>query len=390
MLNLKKSIIKVIRFICIYGPLRTIIKISGRLQSHLFIFSKKHGNIGISIIGCGQFAYSTICYFLKDIKGVFFNSCYDIDKKRSIHLARSYNFKTTVDDFRSILNNTTTKFVYIASNHYSHTDYAIEFLKNNINVYVEKPISVDEDQLGRLLYHVSHSKGKIFAGYNRPFSQAMVDFKREAQRNGCNQDTTPFTINCFITGHMIEKNHWYRDPKEGTRICGNIGHWLDLAIHLLSWRGSLPDLLKTTVLPSDIDEPDDNISISMVSDKHDLISIVLSSRSEPFEGINETINIQFDKITAKIDDFRKMHVWIDDVLIKKRYWPKDVGHKRAVQQPFHAITRNWHEVELSTFLMIHIKNMVLSQKTIDTFSLKKALETLDAMRNGTFNQNQLI
>lgn len=374
---------KLIRFISIYGISRTLTKAMGRLQLSLKFWKWKSGKTQVSLIGCGQFAYSTICYFLNK-KNVFFQSCFDIDKNRAICLSKKYNFKVAANSFQAVLEVPNTHTIYIASNHYTHTEYAIDVLKKNINAYIEKPISVNEEQLSKLLFTAANSQGKIFAGYNRPFSQAIIDFKNESSRKGCINIDSPFTINYYISGHLIANDHWYRDPKEGLRICGNVGHWLDLTINLLSWRGNLPDELNISVSYSNTDEPDDNIAITIVSDKNDLISIVLSSRSEPFEGINETINIQYGNVIAKIDDFRKMVLWIDDILIKKNYWPKDVGHKKSIMQPFIKIQRDWHEVELSTLLMLAIKDMVQKRDSYKVFSISKACEIIASMRDGTY------
>lgn len=377
----KDQIRKVLRFISIYGISRTLAKVIGRLRLNVSVSRRKHGH-PVGVIGCGQFAYSTICYFLNK-SGIMFDSCFDIDGGQANSLAHRYKFKHVADSLATMLEQRDLHTVYIASNHYTHTDYAIKVLKRNLNTYIEKPISVDEEQLSRLLYAVAHSQGRVFAGYNRPFSGAIRDFKHLATGKGKINSEPPFTISCYISGHRIAEDHWYRDPKEGTRICGNLGHWIDLSIHLLNWRGPYPDILTIMVSYSNEKEPDDNIAVTIVSDKHDLISIVLSSRSEPFEGINETINIQLGNVIAKIDDFRRMAVWIDDILVKRRYWPKDVGHKEAVMQPFGSEQRDWHEVELSTLLMLSIKDMVQHRETTRRFSTDEATRTLWAMRNGS-------
>ena len=94
---------------------------------------------------------------------------------------------------------------------------------------------------------------------------------------------------------------------------------------------------------------------------------MLSSRTEPFEGINETINIQCDDVIAKIDDFRKLTIWKNDYFFKKKYFPKDVGHRKSVNQPWGKFKRDWHEVELSTLLMLHIKDMVENGITVSKY-----------------------
>lgn len=313
-------------------------------------------NRSISLIGCGQFGFSTIAYFLYFKNKGSFLGCFDIAEKNAKSLAQFYNFKKTYHSPIELLSDSKCKLIYIASNHASHTPYAIEAIKRNIDVYIEKPISVTTEQFFELRKAIKSSQANVYVGYNRPHSQAIKYLVKEIK--GKKQ---PISLNCFISGHKIEIDHWYRNPAEGTRICGNMGHWIDLMIHLFSQRGVIPSIYYIQITCADLSEPDDNITVSISTDYHDITSICLTSRSEPFEGINETINLQCDNIIAKIDDFRKIIVWKDQKLIKKTFWPKDVGHKNAILQPFNNQKRDFQEIEYSTLLILKIKDMVLSK-----------------------------
>src|SRR5690606_9407517 len=141
------------------------------------------------------------------------------------------------------------------------------------------------------------------------------------------------------------------------------------------WR-ELPDGWRISLTWSDAAARDDDMTISLASENGDLVNILLTARNEPFEGINETINLQWDDVIAKIDDFRAMTVWKGEIIKKSRYWPKDVGHKRAVLQPFAQEKRPWAEVELSSLLMLRIAEMVRSAQTESDFFFSKELMAL--------------
>jgi predicted dehydrogenase len=336
----------------IYGFLRTMIKYFGRANTVIKLpnFSQKKN---ISIVGCGQFAFSTISYFLYFSNKNFFLSCFDIDIFKSKKLQRFYGFLEVSKSFQNIIDNKNCKLIYIASNHHSHTDYAIASINKGIDVYIEKPISVNFDQLKRLEIAANNSNSKVYVGYNRPHSKAIRKFATYVRDK-------PFSINCFVSGHFIQSDHWYREPKEGTRICGNMGHWIDLGIHLFGLRSVMPEFYDISVIQANINEPDDNINVSIRSSLNDLLSITLASRNEPFEGINETINILHDSIICKIDDFRKMEILDEEMKYSFKYFPKDVGHKAAILQPFEDENkRSFSEIIISTRLMIHIKEMVI-------------------------------
>lgn len=363
---------KLLRFIIIYGISRTLFKVFGRLRvSGVRLPSFKKRNIGL--IGCGQFGFATIGYFISKKSQFNFLKAFDMDKKHQKSFEKFHNLvHTEIAD--EIFEDKKIETIYIASNHSTHTEYAIKAIENNKTVYIEKPISVNYEQFKTLTETIKKHDANIFAGYNRPFSSAIIDLKRSID----SFEDKPFSINYFISGHLIEKDHWYRNSEEGTRICGNVGHWLDLTLHIFSWRSKLPNEYNIRISYSNLDEVDDNISITITTEFNDIISIMLTSRNEPFEGINETINLQYNNTISKIDDFRRMTIWQNEKLITKKYWPKDVGHYKAILQPFNTAKykRDWNEVENSTLLMLFITDMVLNKEQNKLFNLNEEWKKL--------------
>ena len=362
---------KLVRFAAIYGPERTFYKAASRLRSNLALPSLGRRVRDVGVIGCGQFAFATIGYFLRSA-GHGIAACYDIDAAARDSMARALGVPNAARDVEALLATPGLRIVYVASNHASHTHYAALALARGLDVYVEKPIAVSEAQLAELERARRASRGRIFAGYNRPFSAAIGVLRRHMRIDA----QAGLTLQCFVAGHRLGPDHWYRRADEGTRICGNVGHWLDLFVHVASWR-SLPDRLEIVIASADPAEPDDNLSIAVSSDRGDLFAVTLSSRSEPFEGINESIAIQHGETLCKIDDFRRMTLWQGDRVMRKRFWPKDVGHGRAIGQPFGDASRNWSEVVRSTLLMLHIAEMVKSGRRQSTFSFAESEARLE-------------
>lgn len=351
-----KDFQKLYRFYKIYGFSRTIIKVAGRLRikylNLLFpalIFGKKSRKI--SLIGCGQFGFSSISYFLLKKQGNRFLECFDINKENQNSTVNFWNYKAQ-DDIDSLVANPECELIYIASNHFSHSLYAIKALNFGKTVYVEKPIAVNYQQFKDLLHAKETTNKGVYVGYNRPFSKAVSHLKEHLPFN------LPITLNCFVIGHKIEQDHWYRNPEEGTRVCGNMGHWIDLAVHLMVARKYIPEAFNITISYTNENERDDNVAVTITSDFQDLITIILSAREEPFEGINETINFQTGELIAKIDDFRKMQIWKGHIYKRFSYKPKDVGHSKAINQPFCEDKRDFEEIIISTILMLEITDMV--------------------------------
>ena len=374
-LSRRDGILKLLRFWRIYGFGRTLYKVVARAWRPPVTW-RARAEADIAMVGCGQHAFATIGYFVARRFGARFRWCYDPDKPAAEGFARGFRVAKQAASTDEWLNDPNVRYVYVASNHASHTDYACAALAAGRTVYFEKPISVSYAQLARLESERQRAEAdgqrRLFAGYNRPFSRAIRALCAATQPT----PGDPLSMSCFVSGHVIGTDHWYRDPTEGTRTCGNAGHWIDLFVHFSAQRGrqsraddGMGDVYRLSLLAADTANADDDFALSIASDRGDIFTLMLMARTEPFEGINETINFQQGQVIAKIDDFRRMTVWQGP---KKRHFrdrPKDVGHARAILQPFDAATRPWQEVLDSTLLMLTAADMVRSGDTNRTISL---------------------
>ena len=370
-MNAVKYLRKFLRFITIYGLSRTWYKAAGRLRLNGKLPRLRRTIPDVGVIGCGQFSFGTIAYYLRSHKHRIV-ACFDIDREKQITYASSLGVSATPETVHEFFRYPDLRIVYVASNHASHTPYALQALSKGIDVYIEKPIVVNHAQLVELQRARARSNARVFAGYNRPFSKAVQLLREQLIVD----KDKGITLQCFVTGHTIAADHWYRDAQEGSRVCGNAGHWLDLFTHFMSWRG-MPDKIQITLTVADPEKPDDNMIISIATDRNDLFSLMLTSRTEPFEGVNETINFQHNNTIAKIDDFRRITLWQNEKLLRKRFWPKDVGHRRAILQPFeNNLERNWLEIVQSSQLMLHITDMLNKRTEHSVFSFSESAADL--------------
>ena len=360
---------KFFRYISVYGFSKSFVKAIGRKRVYFpfWVFSffnlSAQKKLSVGLIGCGQFCFSTIAYYLTFSSHGKVEWCMDKNIDAAKSLAKSFGIKQYSDS--KTFKEKKSDIIYISTYHSTHADYAIKHLENGSDVYVEKPLCTNWDQFNRIQNCLRSNNNRIYVGYNRPFAPLILKLKKMITKD------KPFSIAFFITGHYIEENHWYRNAEEGTRICGNLGHWLDLSIHLIKLKQINLTDLEINITYSDIKSTSENLSVTITTPDNDMIVIIFSTRGEPFEGVSETINFQQGDIIAKIDDHKEMKIWNKDNYHHYKNRLKDVGHKAAILQPFLSDNkRDWEEVIVSTKLILTVTDMVNNSIKYQHFRVK--------------------
>jgi predicted dehydrogenase len=364
-IRLLSAMRRVLVYFTIYGLGRTLFKVAGRLGTsgvsivRFWRFFFESGNKCIGLIGCGQYGFSTIGYFSSSHSGKRFASAFDTDENRLVQFCAAYGCDALVSA-SAVIADPRVNVIYVASNHATHASYAIEALEAGKTIYIEKPIATDISQLKSLYTAWISSSGKLYCGYNRPLSPIIGDFTSSYLSGNF---SAAFSLFCNIVGHALPADHWYRNPGEGSRICGNLGHWIDLSVHLFA-RRSRRFHLYGTLTYADPEYRDENLVVSLTSSTGDVVSIAFSARGEPFEGVQEQIVCQVGDVSLFIDDFRSFRLdagrWSKRVKLNR----KDPGHRRSVLQPFSGdYSRDIAEVFASGLLILQISDAVNSGET---------------------------
>ena len=159
---------KLFLYIRLWGFRQSIYKIIGRLKISLPL-SLPAPSKNILVIGCGQFAFSTLAPRLLNF-GLFspIAYAYDPNKRSLAKFCRAYSALPVDLSTLDLSSLTKVRLVYICSDHSSHFSYAKTFLEAGFDVYCEKPLTTSLDQLYDLASVVSSSSSRFFAGYNRP------------------------------------------------------------------------------------------------------------------------------------------------------------------------------------------------------------------------------
>lgn len=325
---------KVVRYISLYGFARTLVKIKG--QFHTRATAGFEGpkwvnpacrnpdseSRNVAIIGCGNYSFSNIAYYLAKRDRKFLRGACDIQKAKALSLCKAYGGSYAVADWRELLADPLVKIVFIASNHASHAEYAIACMEAGKHVHIEKPHVVNYDQLDRLVAAMRRfPESKVFLGFNRPRSRLFGELQQLLAR-----ESGPLMINWFIAGHEIPDGHWYYDEKEGGRVLGNLSHWSDLTLHLAGIQTAFP----CTVYSATPQGSTSDFVVSAIFSNQSCVSITFSAKGVTFEGVREVLNVHKGNLLANLMDFHVLTVDIADKKKRFRAWHRDHGHQANI------------------------------------------------------------
>jgi len=322
---------KALRYVRLYGVRRTLAKVRGQYHMRARFDPlpavpdppRAGGHVGL--IGCGNYAFSNIAYYLKKSYGDVMRAAMDIDPHKAASLWRSYGLRYYTDDAERLISDPQIDLLYIASNHATHAEYAIRGLEAGKSVHIEKPHVVTLDQLVRLCRAMAASRGRVGLGFNRPGSRLGRALLQHLE-----SETGPAMFNWFLAGHELPPDHWYFRAEEGGRVLGNLCHWTDFLYCMVSPAARYP----ITIHPTRAKASDCDIAVSYVFGDGSIAALTFSAKGHTFEGVRETFAAHRGNVLIALNDFKTMTVEIVDLRIRYRNRFRDHGHERRIRASY--------------------------------------------------------
>lgn len=335
---------KVLRYIELYGIGRTLMKVKG--QYHMASSEGFQGDVwenpdcqnpdaegrSVGFIGCGAFTFGQLAYYVMQVDRNCFRAGMDVSAARARSLVSHFKGAFATTDAEKIIQNPKIDLIYIASNHATHAEYAIQALDAGKDVHIEKPHVVTEDQLTRLMAAIKrNSDQKVYLGFNRPRSTLFARLRHELEK-----ERGPSMINWFVAGHAIDDDHWYFKESEGGRLLGNLCHWSDLTLEMVGLENAFP----LRVIPAAVPGARSDFVTSIEFADGSLASITFSAKGHTFEGVREVLNVHKGDLLAEVKDFKSVSLVRGAMRkrISSRF--RDHGHKANALNSFKGTRQN--------------------------------------------------
>jgi predicted dehydrogenase len=257
----------------------------------------------VAVLGAGDYTRTEIIPALR--KARF--SLYAV-ANREPHIAamvgRKYGFVlATTDSERAIVEMQTPGLVVVATAHDSHTQLACLALKAGHRVFLEKPPAVTPEDVQRLASAMRSNPGSVEIGFNRRYHPLV----RKA-RSFLLQESGPTTISCIVRELSFERDHWYFWPNQGTRVTGNLCHWIDLAVYLIEGSPLPASVTLSPRVPGSEPGSDEERVLTVTFEDGSLLTILGTTRGDDIRGVQEQIDIRRGRTSITIDDLWKLRV----------------------------------------------------------------------------------
>ncbi|HUE81897.1 MAG TPA: Gfo/Idh/MocA family oxidoreductase [Pyrinomonadaceae bacterium] len=320
---------------------------------------------GVVVIGAGDYARTQIIPALQRA-GLALNSVVDLEPYLADYTRRRFGFKQAYTDWQQAISQSEASLVVVASYHDSHAKIAAAALNAGKKVFLEKPPAVTREDLRLLLEAANGSDRFLEIGYNRrfaPFTQKAKQLLDEV--------SGPTSITCLVKEVDIPDQHWYRWPKEWTRISGNLCHWIDLSVYLL---GADCDPVEMIVTGPHLSHQDDEKGLNVIFRDGSSLSIVASSRGDSTLGVQELIEIRRGCLTIELDDYRRLFATAGGKVLCRVRTLRNKGHAAMYKETLTRIRKNLpalytsRELELSTRMTINATEMIRKGQRSRTLS----------------------
>ncbi len=284
----------------------------------------------VGFIGAGNFAQNYLLPALKDIGGAKLVGVCDAAGTTAKYVGDKFGFEFCTSDSNDILDNDMIGTVFIATRHNMHARFVSEALKQGRNVFVEKPLAMNQDELNDVIraYEVQLETGHcpmLMVGFNRRFAPLMVETKKFFS-----DVKEPLVVNYRINAGFIPKDHWTQDPVEGGgRIVGEVCHFVDIVQHLSD---SIPARVYAEAIQSGNASVmnNDNISVTLKM-KNGSLGIITYLANGDRVVPKERIEISGGNRTAILDNFQRLSLYQAGREKTIKGGGMDKGHKAEVE-----------------------------------------------------------
>ena len=221
-----------------FGSIASILLYNGKADNRTAVSIDNrsfHGSKGvIAIIGAGNFTSATVLPALKPLNAKL-KYIISAGGLTASTMAKRAGFAIAATDYHEALSDNDVDLVMITTRHNLHASMVVDALKAGKNVFVEKPLCLNKEELAEIEQtysaHITHHSSPVLTvGFNRRFAPFAKKMKSLIGAGAIN-------IVATMNAGFIPTNSWVHDLQVGGgRIIGEGCHFIDLCSYLCGSR----------------------------------------------------------------------------------------------------------------------------------------------------------
>jgi predicted dehydrogenase/threonine dehydrogenase-like Zn-dependent dehydrogenase len=247
--------------------------------------------------------------------------------------ARRFGFRFASSREQDILTSADINTVVLLTRHQQHARQVLACLQNGKNVYCEKPLALNEQELDEIQKALQVTSAPLLTvGFNRRFSPFGVALQQFFANH-----SEPLFAHYRINAGFLPASHWTQDPVQGGgRIIGESCHFIDLLTFLV---GSAPVSVRAVALPDGGRYHQDNVSMSFRFGDGSL-GVVDYIAAGNKNTSKERVEVFSAGKIGLLDDFRTLELSSEgNRTIRHAYLRQDKGHQAAWSAFCNAISQ---------------------------------------------------
>lgn len=138
----------------------------------------------VCVVGCGVISGNHIPSLLR-LENVEISALCDIDKAKAENRKAQFDLASEIyTDYVTMLNEVKPDAVHILTPHYLHTEMTLEALKRNVNVLLEKPTCIKEEDIEKLIEAEAQSEARVCVSFQTRYNETVEKAKEIVNADG--------------------------------------------------------------------------------------------------------------------------------------------------------------------------------------------------------------
>jgi predicted dehydrogenase/threonine dehydrogenase-like Zn-dependent dehydrogenase len=283
------------------------------------IVNRKSSIVNLGVLGAGLFANTVLLPAIKKVDGIQLVGIASSGGLHAQHAGKKFGFKYATSSEDEIINDPSINTVAILTRHDSHAELVVKALKAGKNVFVEKPLAMNSDQLSVISKQLKKTDNcLLMTGFNRrfaPLAESLKSQVRRAEPVEASGLRSPLHVHYRINAGYLPPTHWTQDPAiGGGRIIGEACHFIDFITFLV---GESPVSVTAHALPDGGKYSEDNVSMTFTFPDSSIGVIDYLANGDKSVA-KERVEVFCGGMIAVLDDFVSLQITKDGKMKEER------------------------------------------------------------------------